>query len=915
MATKTIRTILALDGEQEFRNKLKQINSNLGVMRTNLKYLSDEYDRNGGKTKTLREKKSQLQESITQLRDKMTVLNQAVDKSKKAYDDAVGSYEKAVAEHGKESAEAHKAATAVSKAEATYNSFRTQLINTENELKKNEKELKEVSKQTSVLRSGIHAVTTGLKGMAKVSATVTFKGMKESLKGVGEMAKLSAEGLAAYTTAAAASAAGIAKYSVGVGMSFEEGMSGVEAIANATDEEMDALTERAKELGSSTKFTATEVSQGFNYMAMAGWEAEDMLKGIDGVINLAAASGEDLGLVSDMVTDSLTAFKMEAGDAGKYADILAQASSNANTNVAMMGETFQYCAPIAGAMGYKVDDLAVAVGLMANAGIKGSMAGTSLRSVITNLAAPTDAAEAAMKNLGISLTNEDGSMKSFEETVQQLRNGFQGLSEEEKAAAAKAIAGKPGMSGLLALVNASDQDYQSLRDSINDSAGAAERMAQIKLDNLAGDITILKSATEGLGLSIYDTFSVNLRDGVQELTDFVNQIHSAVDNGQNLVVVFRNIGTQIRKQLPSLFENAGPKIKLFLDGFNEVIIQVVDIVAESLPEITENILPVLTSSFTNLMKRVIYRLPELTKNVAEAATELFSGLFTGLKQASDILITELPDILNNIFGDPEAIAGFFDMGLSILVNLVKGITDNIDIVTTSLTTLLPSMIRSFAEQIPTLITSAIDIIGSLISNIDITELINVALKVLEKIAEGISDNAEKIAEIVPELVEKLLVGIFANADTLLIVAAKILGALAEALIKSVASLVDRLPEIFDQVIDAILDIDWIQVGKDIMDAIFFGMFSGTKKKDIKEAFAAAELPSIEAKAGADTLNRYDFDDLKSMYKGDPLSPSVNVQFGDVTITDPNTDINEFMEQVADAARQKQAAMGNWYRGR
>ena len=355
------------------------------------------------------------------------------------------------------------------------------------------------------------------------------------MKAVTEEVKLAAEGLAAYTTAVAAAAAGIAKFATGVGTSFEAGMSGVEAIANATGEEMDMLTEKAKELGSSTKFTATEVSEGFNYMAMAGWSAEEMMEGIDGVINLAAASGEDLGLVSDIVTDSLTAFKMSADDAGRYADILAQASSNANTNVAMMGETFQYCAPIAGALGYKVDDMATAIGLMANAGIKGSMAGTSLRSIMTNLSAPTDNSAAAMEKLGISLENEDGTMKTFAELLENMREGFQGLSEAEAAAAAKAIAGKPGMSGLLALINASDEDVAALATEIENCAGAAEKMANVKLDNLQGDITILKSATEGLGLSIYDTFSVKLRKGTQFLTQMVNKLHDGIENGYLII--------------------------------------------------------------------------------------------------------------------------------------------------------------------------------------------------------------------------------------------------------------------------------------------------------------------------------------------------------------------------------------------
>ena len=918
MATKTIRTVLALDGEQEFRNKLKQINSNLGVMRTNMKALSDEYDRNGGKSQTLKERKSQLNQAVIQLREKMNVLNQAVEKSKTAYDDAVKSYEKAVQEHGKESVEAHKAAAAVTKAEGTYNNYRTQLINTENEMRNNRKEFNDLAKESDKLTKSIKLAGTALKEMGKLTAKGAFEGFKLSLEGVGKLAEESAKGLAAYTAAAGAAAAGIAKYSVGVGASFEEGMSGVKAIANVTDEEMADLTARAKELGSSSKFTATEVSSGFNYMAMAGWEAEDMLKGIDGVINLAAASGEDLGLVSDMVTDSLTAFKMEAGDAGRYADILAQASSNANTNVAMMGETFQYCAPIAGAMGYKVDDLAVAVGLMANAGIKGSMAGTSLRSVITNLSAPTDAAAAAMEQLGISLTNEDGSMKSFEETVQQLRNGFQGLSEAEKAAAAKAIAGKPGMSGLLALVNASDEDYQKLRESIDESSGAAQRMADIKLDNLSGDITILKSATEGLGLSIYETFSMNLRDGVKGLTNFINQIHTAVDEGGDLTKVFRDIGNQIKSQIPTAFKNIGPKIRTFLSGFNEVILQAVDIINESIPEITANVLPALTDGFTDLVLRLIQTLPSFVKNVAQAASKMFKGLFDGLKVAAKALTDVLPEILDTIFGDPQAISGFFDTGLQILMSLVKGITENADVIAHGLAEMLPNMIRSFANVIPDLVTAAVDIISVLIDTIDIGEVVNLAITIIDKLIEGLNRNMDKITDIIPDLVEKIITGIADNAGEIVKIAVALLTTLGTALVDSASKLVERIPEICEYIKNKFNETDWQAFGSEIMQSIISGF--STRVKDATDKLTDA-VDTVEDSAFDYIKNKWESKGplgffslaptLEDVRANNPLNSqsTVNVEVHDVTITNGADSADMLVEMTQEAIRQKELAQG------
>ena len=242
--------------------------------------------------------------------------------------------------------------------------------------------------------------------------------------------------------------------------------SGVKAISGATTEEIAQLSNKAKEMGASTKFTATEAGQAMEYMAMAGWKTEDMLGGIEGIMNLAAASGEDLAGVSDIVTDALTAFGLSASDAGHFSDVLAQASSNANTDVSMMGSTFQKVAPVAGALGYSVEDMSLGIGLMANASIKAEVAGTSLKTALANMAKPTDAQAAAMEKYGISLTNADGSMKSFGDVVKNLRSSLGGLSEAEQVAAATTIFGKESFTGMLAIVNASEADFNKLTDAV-----------------------------------------------------------------------------------------------------------------------------------------------------------------------------------------------------------------------------------------------------------------------------------------------------------------------------------------------------------------------------------------------------------------------------------------------------------------
>lgn len=339
---------------------------------------------------------------------------------------------------------------------------------------------------------------------------------------------------ATLTKAVTLPIAGVATAAVKTAADFEAAMSEVGAISGASGEDMAKLTAKAKEMGATTAFSASESAEAMKYMAMAGWKTADMTEGIAGIMNLAAASGEDLATTSDIVTDGLTAFGMAAKESGRFADVMAATSSNANTNVALMGETFKYCASTAGAMGYSIEDISVAIGIMGNAGIKGSMAGTTLKNTMANLAKPTDAQAAVMKKLGISLTDSSGNMKSFAEVMDNLRSSFSGLSETEKAAAATTLAGKESMAGLLTIVNASTEDFDKLTAAINGSSGSAEEMAAKMLDNLNGQLTILKSAVEGIAITIGNKLMPYVKTAVswvQKAADYINNLNDAqLDN-------------------------------------------------------------------------------------------------------------------------------------------------------------------------------------------------------------------------------------------------------------------------------------------------------------------------------------------------------------------------------------------------
>lgn len=418
---------------------------------------------------------------------------------------------------------------------------------------------------TSGFTKGFKSAKSDLKAFQSDTATAQDKtvALGSAMAGVGST----------LTKSVTAPLVGIGAAAVKVTSDFDSGMSKVSAISGATGEDLQALRDKAIEMGAKTKFSAGESAEAFQYMAMAGWKTEDMLNGISGVMDLAAASGEELGTVSDIVTDALTAFGLSAKDSGHFADVLAQASSNSNTNVGLMGATFKYVAPIAGALGYSIEDTATAIGLMANAGIKGEQAGTSLRAILTRLIDPPKDAAVAMQELGIEMTNMDGSVKPLDEVIGQLRTGFAGLDDSQKAAFASAIGGQEAMSGLLAIVGASDADFEKLTSAIDNSDGAAQRMAETMQDNLAGSVEQLGGALESAGIVIGEKLSPYIRQLADWLAGLVDKFNNLSPEMQDFIIkaglVAAAIGPilLIGGKFLMFIATFGTKIKAMVEGF------------------------------------------------------------------------------------------------------------------------------------------------------------------------------------------------------------------------------------------------------------------------------------------------------------------------------------------------------------
>lgn len=390
-----------------------------------------------------------------------------------------------------------------------YDALQREIVETEQELKR----LQEQAATTSVTLEKIAAAGDKFE---KAGDSITNAGKQISVAS----AAVTGLGVAAVKTAA----------------DFDSAMANVAAISGATGDDLQALRDKAREMGEKTKFSASEAADAMSYMAMAGWKTGDMLSGIEGIMNLAAASGEDLATTSDIVTDALTAFGLTAEDSAHFADILAAASSNANTNVSMMGETFKYCAPVAGALGYSAEDVAEAIGLMGNAGIKSTQAGTVLRTMMTKLQGELKLSGEALGEVTIQTANADGSMRELSDILADCRTAFSKMSESEAAAAAETLVGKNAMSGFLALMNSAPGDIDKLRNAIENCDGSAEDMAAIMQDNLNGQLTILKSQLEELAISFGEMLMPVIRKVVTAVQGFVDKLNN-MDEAQRKTII------------------------------------------------------------------------------------------------------------------------------------------------------------------------------------------------------------------------------------------------------------------------------------------------------------------------------------------------------------------------------------------
>lgn len=735
------------------------------------------------------------QKKLDILKEQLDRLNKSQEDGKKIISDLNAKYDEAAKTYGATSEEAQKYAKQLSDAEAAQERNRKAAEKLELQIINQDTAVKNAKSQVDKYSSALD----DLESEEKQTSTAAEK-LDDNIEEVGTQAQKTTDGgLSSFAVALGNLATKVIvdvtrklgdliTSVVDTGQAFDSSMSNVKAISGATAEDVEALSESAQNLGATTKFTATEVADGFGYMAMAGWKTEDMLEGINGVLALSAASNTELATTSDIVTDALTAFGEQAEEAGRLADIMAAASSNANTNVEMMGETFKYAASLAGSMGYSMEDVAIATGLMANSGIKATQAGTSLRALMTRMAAPTKESGTAMDALGLSLEDGEGNMKSFMEVMQDIRSAFgdMKISQEEfdlslnnlnaalesgeitedefndaqeeliasaygaegamKAQYASMLAGKNGLSGFLAIVNASEEDFNKLTDAVYNSEGAAQSMADTMIDNLGGDLTLLSSAFDAFKMKIYESVSAPLRDIVQGITGDVLPALTALVSGEEGAAeklgegvgnLLTNIVSKISEFVPTVVQVGVSLVKSLINGILKALPDAVKTLGDSITVIINSL------SSLNIADKILDVLPDLADALYSALPQILESVVN--------LVTALVDALPNIIDKALKTAPkVWDSITKSLQNGLPKIIEAVKKLISSLTKALPKILEALTKELPNIIKGFISTISTIYPL-----LLDAVIQIVQALVDATPELIKIWNEAAPDLVKAI----------------------------------------------------------------------------------------------------------------------------------------------------------------
>ena len=602
MSEKKIGAKIVIDGEQEFRSALNSSKTALKEFDSELKLVTTQFKNNEKSMEALKSKQAVYQKQQQELTKQSKILVEQIQKANEAYKKAEDAQQKQIDKIKKLESALEKAKKEYGDSSDEVKQLEQELSEANQEYEKQERSITQLSNKISKWNTDLNKTETELvecdRALEETNDAIDNYGkevddaqqetkkfgivMNEAGEGTEKLrvslgSLVSAQVVVDVLRQCAHAIKEVATAAVEVGMKFEASMSKVEALSGASGDSLERLTAKAKEMGASTVFSASEAADAFSYMALAGWDAEQMLEGIEPVLNLAAAANMDLAEASDIVTDYLTAFGLKAEDAAHFSDAMAKAMSSSNTNVEQLGEAYKNCAATCATLGIEMEDATAVLATMANAGVKGSEAGTALNSILTRLATNTKGAADKLEEYGVKVYDAQGNMNSLSSILNGLGNVWGTLSDKEQAALAKSIAGvshyskfQTIMLGVSEAAKEGGMSFNDYAESLRNCEGAAEEMARVMQDNLQGDITILKSALEGLGIATEGVFDESFREAVQGATDAVSQLEKAVTSG-DLGVSLSELGDAVAEMTANLVDAATDALPGFIDKLTWIV--------------------------------------------------------------------------------------------------------------------------------------------------------------------------------------------------------------------------------------------------------------------------------------------------------------------------------------------------------
>jgi TP901 family phage tail tape measure protein len=737
---------IGIEGEKQFKNALREINQSFRVLGSEMKLVSSEFDKNDKSIQAITARNNQLNKEIDAQKEKVSTLEKALS----------------------------NAATSFGENDRRTLSWQTQLNNANAELNNMERELKESQEEVKKLnREKLDKLVGGLKQAGEIAGKTLVAGLKAA-----------AAAMAAIGAGAVATGKWI-KDSLNVYADYEDSMKQVQATMGLTgvegEEAFKKLSEAAKEAGASTRFSASESADALNYLALAGYDAEQAIDALPGVLTLAAAGGMDLAKASDLVTDSMAALGLEISDMDSYMDMMARTSQKSNTDVQQLGEGILVAGATMKNAGQELDTLNVMLGVLANRGIKGSEGGTKLRNVIMSLTSPTSAAAKELNSLGISVTDSSGNIREMNEIFEDLNEKLGGLSESDKMNALSNIFNKQDLAAVNALLSGTGDEMNNLYNELANAEGAALQMSETMESGLAGSVRSLKSAYEGLQITIGEQFSDMAGEVVGDVTSLVRDVTAILNDGFQEGDI-----TAIGERISSFL----------MDGIKRI--------SEYLPEVIEMV----SIMLTELVNVLVALLPTLLPPLLEGAIALLTGIIDAIVGNIEPLIEMVVYLVTTVAEFIiENLPLLIEAAIQIVVALALGIAD------------------ALPELIPSIVEAIILIVDTLLNNMD--QILNAALQIIMGLAKGLVDALPRLIEALPKIISGIINFITNNLPLIIDMGIKIILQLAVGLIKAIPQLVAAIPQIITAIITGIgkAAISIVQVGKNIVTGLWNGISS------------------------------------------------------------------------------------------